>query len=181
MGMANKRLSQMYDHQPLPTSTGTVNGAGASGDVESRGKFGTYECVPDMSGIEGSGRIYQVGPSVAELRSFGAGVAAAIPCFVVYDADGIAQLPLAGDPPDGVAVAAETIGQSKFVRVVLMTDCLSYVTAGAAVASGARLKTDVNGKGVTAGAGDQNCAIALKAATGIGIVIPVRLCRGKVA
>ncbi len=137
--------------------------------------MGPYRFVPDVTSE--SAQQYQCGPGTCELRVAGTGVIAAVPCFVLFDTDGIAQLPSAGGAYSGIAVANDPPGTNT-VRVVLATDTVGYVKAGAALANGAKLKTDATGRALTSTAATQLTGYALKAAAALGDIIPVRMARG---
>lgn len=175
------------DRQLLP-NTGTSRARdGLNGSYTSRGPGGPWQCdvdvtLGDAALAVGQARLYQVGPSIAELRPAAAGLAAATPpVYVALDADGIADLPAAGAAVDGICVALESQGTKTWARVVQMTDGLLYVLNGAvALTAGVTVKTDAAGKPVVAAAGDQSAGVTVRACDANKIAA-IRGTRGKIA
>lgn len=178
-----KGTDTLHSNRQLLPNTGSSRARdGMTAEYRSLGTAGPWQAEPDVSGDTVSPKLYLVGPAVAELRPASAGLAAAVPpLFCVFDADGIAGLPAAGDPPDGVFVALESQGTKTWARVVLMSDALLYVRNGAvALAGGVTVKTDANGQPVVAAAGDQAAGITVRACDA-NKTATIRGARGKIA
>lgn len=82
---------------------------------------------------------------------------------VKFDSNGKLVLPSAGDSVIGIALAdQDTVEANGSLHVQIKEAC--YWIAGGSIIAGALLKTDANGKCVTAASGDVVNAIALEAA-----------------
>lgn len=91
--------------------------------------------------------------------------------FVVVNASGdIAQSTASGDVA-GVLQNKPTLGEAAQV----MTDGVSKVVAGAAVAAGAKVMSNASGQAITATATNKAVGMALAAAAAAGEIIPVLL------
>lgn len=84
---------------------------------------------------------------------------------------------VAGEAALGVGILTndETIASGQDVDIQIKD--IGVVCAGAAIAKGAELAVDANGKFVTATAGQFVVGIALEAATAAGIMIRAQICR----
>ena len=94
---------------------------------------------------------------------------------VALNSSGKATLPSAGAHAIGIALpdTNDDIASGGDITV-LIKDCGLWI-AGAAVAKGAELATNAEGKAVTAAAGDFVLATALDSAAGAGAIIPVQI------
>jgi hypothetical protein len=109
-----------------------------------------------------------------------AGAELSAPSFkaAAYDSNGnIVIASTAGANAIGLFVAEhdDTVDQGDPVTIQIKD--IGYWQAGAAVAIGAELTTDANGKAVTAESGNFITAIALEAASAADDVIKVQICK----
>lgn len=89
--------------------------------------------------------------------------------FVNVDTTGKAALGGAGTRSIGVLQNKPTLGQ---IGTVVVTG-VSKVVAGAAVTAGDEIMSDATGRAITAVATNQGLGVALSAAAGAGVIIPV--------
>jgi hypothetical protein len=96
-------------------------------------------------------------------------------CVANDVAIGISQQGSCTPPVDGAPTAAATVGLP--IQVFGDTET-TLIEAGAAFAAGAELKPDATGRGIAAVANDKYSAVAQKAATAAGQLIPVLIRTG---
>ena len=112
-------------------------------------------------------------PTISEL----AGAAMTSPAMkaVKYDSSGNIVFATAGALVAGLLLPSAEDSVASGDRVDVQIKDIGLWIAGAAVAKGAELASDANGKAVTAAAGDFIAAIALEAASAAGKVIKVQI------
>jgi hypothetical protein len=95
----------------------------------------------------------------------------------VLNSSGLAAVPANGAAIYGVVQNDPASGESAAV----MIDGVTKWEAGAAIAAGANVATENDGRCITAAAGDVVCGIAEVAAGAAGVYIAVKLDRGTLA